>query len=95
MRSALFRASAEGKFDSCLSFTFYIDDQINVLDKKIVIKFESEGYILPQHTSGENIHNRHLTCNDRSTIGEISLHNSITKVYNRQFNIPGRIEGFS
>ena len=47
VRTPFFRASAECKYDSCLFFTFYIDDQIIVLNKKIVLKFESEHYKSP------------------------------------------------
>ena len=50
VRSLLYRASAKCKFDRCLAFTLYIEEEVSVLDKRLV--FSS------QHTSGVYVHSR-------------------------------------
>ena len=49
-----------------LSYIFYIDDALNLLDNDIIVKFYSEGYFSLQHTDGHSAYNRHLSCSERS-----------------------------
>ena len=65
------QCKVECKFDRCLAFTFYIEDEVSVLDKRLVAKFTSEGYISSQHTSGVHVHNRQSSSNDRTTMGKM------------------------
>ena len=39
MKSSFFRARAECKFDNCMSYTFYIDDEASSSSNGIVVKF--------------------------------------------------------
>ena len=51
-----------------------------------MVKFYSKGALSPQHNNGECAFSRHLTCDKRCIMGEILVHNSVSKIYNRQFN---------
>ena len=79
----------------CLAFTFYIEDEVSVLDTRLVVKISSEGYVTSQHTSGVHVHSRQSSSNDRTVMGEMLLHKSVCKIYNKQFNNAGRNESFT
>ena len=86
VNSPFFRARASCKFENCRSYIFYIDDAVNLLDNDILVKIYSEGFLSLQHTDGQNAYSRHLSCSERSKMGEILVNNSVSKIYNKQFN---------
>ena len=86
VNSPFFKARASCKFENCRSYIFYIDDAVNLLDNDILVKIYSEGFLSPQHTDGQNAYSRHLSCSERSKMGEILVNNSVSKIYNKQFN---------
>ena len=86
VNSPFFRARAFCKFENCCSYIFYIDEALDAVHDGVMVKFYSEGALSPQHNNGESAFSRHLTCDKRSIMGEILVHNSVSKIYNRQFN---------
>ena len=86
VNSPFFRARASCKFENCRSYIFYIDDAVNLLDNDILVKIYSEGFLSLQHTDGQNAYSRHLSCSERSKMGEILVNNSVSKIFNKQFN---------
>ena len=84
--SPFLRARASCKFENCCSYIFYIDEALDAVHDGVMVKFYSEGALSPQHNNGESAFSRHLTCDKRSIMGEILVHNSVSKIYNRQFN---------
>ena len=94
VKSPFFRAKAECKFDNCLSFIFYIDDEMSMLySNNVVVKFFSEGSISAQHTDCKTTHGRNLSFSERSKIGELFINNSVSKIYNKQFT-SCKVQGF-
>ena len=55
VNSPFFRARASCKFENCLSYIFYIDDALNLLDNDIIVKFYSEG-ICRFNTQMDRVH---------------------------------------
>ena len=92
--SPFFRAKAVCKFESCRTYIFYIEN-VDTYDNGIIVKFNCEGILSPQHISGTTVHSRHLSYNERIVIGESLLHNSVSKVYHKQFNNSENFECFS
>ena len=68
---------------------------MDTCDNGIIVKFNCEGILSPQHISGTAVHSRHLSYNERIVIGESLLHNSVSKVYHKQFNNSENFECFS
>ena len=63
----------------------YRTDGIKCLEG-IIVKFYSEGYLSLQHTDGQSAYSRHLSCCERTKMGELLVNNSVSQIYNKQFN---------
>ena len=72
------------KFEN--SYIFYVDDALDLLDNDISVKIYSEGYLSLQHTDGQSAYSRHLSRSERSKMGELLVNNSVSQIYNKQFN---------
>ena len=57
-----------------------------MLDNDIIVKFYSEGYMSLQHRDGQSAYSRNLSCSERNKMGELLENNSVSKIYNKQFN---------
>ena len=52
----------------------------------MLVKIYSEGILSLQHTDGQSAYSRHLSCCERSKMGELLVNNSVSKICNKQFN---------
>ena len=94
VNSPFLRARAECKFDNCRDYIFYIEDEISMFNNRIVVKFYSEGSLSLQHTDGTSAYSRHLSCSERSKMGGLLVNNSVSKIFNKQFNDSDKTGGF-
>ena len=66
------------------------NDALSLVDNDIIVKFYSKGYLSLQHTEGQSAYSRHLSCSERSKMGEVLVNNSVSQIYKKQCPYQGR-----
>ena len=88
VNSPYFRACADCKFLNCYSLEFYIDENMTCLPgstNTLAVHFISKGSLSVQHNNGENKYARHVSGIQRTHLGGILQHTSVSKYFHKQF----------